>query len=535
MRLVPRGDLAEDLAELVQVQAERALRRGQRQLRVGGRNRVARLAQDRLDPGVRVLEVDRRVAVERHHLVEVELVVPYGGGRQVRVLHGPDADVPAVLHDLVLGEPDLLGLLPDDSRGPGDRLVEEVLQPHGLALTGLERLAVLAQDRAERELHGLHVLVEPARPAGRLEDHLEVQRLPGVHHVQQGVGLEVLHPVADRGEVGGRVAVTAVRLLHDERDLVAVRTQHIVEEDAQRTLGADGDARLLQDPAGLLQHVVVAGLTDDVGVADLHVELVEDGVEVDLRLVDEALPQLQRLGVPGLEGHHPVPRARLELLVGVEQRTRRLVDPVQRRHRRLAVRRVTLVLQGARVLDQILDEHAELGAPVADVVAPDHALAGELQDPDHRVTDDRRPQVADVHLLGHVRLGVVDDRGPGRRVHRHAEAALGVGGPGGQRLDDRPVRERDVEEAGAGDLDVLDQLTRREGGGDLACQLPGVALELLGERQDAVGLEVGPVASAQQRVRGAGIRQSCRQGVRQLLLERGSEGRDRGHGWLPFP
>ena len=119
---------------------------------------------------------------------------------------------------------------------------------------------------------------------------------------------------------------------------------------------------------------------------------------------------------------------------------------------------------------------------------------------------------------------------PGAVGVRHAEAV--VGGALGERLDDRLVGDGDVEEAGPGDLDLLDHraVAGRDALDDLRGQLPRVALELLRERQHAVGLEVGPVASSQQRVGGAGLRQCCREGVRDALVDRSSERGDRGHG-----
>ncbi len=522
------------------MQAQRPLGRGQRQLRVRDRAGLTGPPLDRLDTGVGVLEVDGRVAVQRHHLVQVELVVAARGRRQIGVLDRADADLGAVLDDLFLGEGDLLVvLLAHDRRRPLDRLVQKlsmcIRDRHRLARPGLERLAVLAQDRAERELDGVRLVVQPAGPPRGLEDHLEVQRLADVHDVQKGVRAEVLDAVADRGEVGGGIAVAAVGLLDDQRDGVAVRALHIVEEDAQCALGAHRDAGLLQQPAGLLQHGVVAGLADDVGVADVHVELVEDRVEVDLRLVDEPLPHGQRLLVARLEVDDPAPGPLLELLVGVEQGARGLVEPVEVGRGLLAGdlgALAALVVQLVRVLGQILDEHAELGAPVADVVAPDHLLAGELQDLDHRRTDHRGPQMTDVHLLGDVRLRIVDDgRTRARRV-RHTQP--GVGGALGEGLDDRLVRDGDVQEAGPGDLDLLEDVALADRVHDLGGQLPRIALELLGQRQHAVGLEVGPVAASQQRVRGAGLRQGCREGVRDALIDRSCEGSDRGHGREPF-
>ena len=63
-------------------------------------------------------------------------------------------------------------------------------------------------------------------------------------------------------------------------------------------------------------------------------------------------------------------------------------------------------------------------------------------------------------------------------------------------------------------------------GDDLAGELARVALARLGERQDAVGLEVGAVAAAQHRVAaGAGFRQRrCERVTETLLHERGERG-----------
>jgi hypothetical protein len=52
---------------------------------------------------------------------------------------------------------------------------------------------------------------------------------------------------------------------------------------------------------------------------------------------------------------------------------------------------------------EVLDQHAELGAPVAEVVLADHVGAEEAQHADQAVTDDGRAQVTDVHLFGDVR------------------------------------------------------------------------------------------------------------------------------------
>ena len=58
---------------------------------------------------------------------------------------------------------------------------------------------------------------------------------------------------------------------------------------------------------------------------------------------------------------------------------------------------------------EVGDEHAELCAPVADVVEPEHVVSQELDEVGDGVADDGRPEVPHVHLLGDVGRRVVDD------------------------------------------------------------------------------------------------------------------------------
>ena len=126
--------------------------------------RDAALAEDALDPGVGVLEVGRRVAVHGHHLLPVEDVVAEPVLREVGVLDRPQPDD--------LGDPlaarlgiELGAVLVDDLARLGDRLVEQRLQADDVALAGLERAAVRAQDRAEGDVLEVDRVVAPL--AGR--------------------------------------------------------------------------------------------------------------------------------------------------------------------------------------------------------------------------------------------------------------------------------------------------------------------------------------------------------------------------------
>jgi hypothetical protein len=72
------------------------------------------------------------------------------------------------------------------------------------------------------------------------------------------------------------------------------------------------------------------------------------------------------------------------------------------------------------VIEDVLDEHPELRAPVSDVVLAHHLCAEEAQHADQRVTDERGAQMTDVHLLGDVRRRVVHHRGLRRLRLRNA-------------------------------------------------------------------------------------------------------------------
>ena len=78
---------------------------------------------------------------------------------------------------------------------------------------------------------------------------------------------------------------------------------------------------------------------------------------------------------------------------------------------------------------EVVDEHAELRAEVADVILADDGVAEELQHAGEGVADDGGAQVADVHLLGDVGAGVIDDDGlrAGRCGPTPASAIAGRG------------------------------------------------------------------------------------------------------------
>ena len=104
------------------------------------------------------------------------------------------------------------------------------------------------------------------------------------------------------------------------------------------------------------------------------------------------------------------------------------------------------------------------------------------------VTDDRRAQVPDVHLLSDVGRGVLHHHG--LRTGRRGESEPGVvehlRGLGG----DPVVAQGEVDEAGPADLGLGAHVRDVQSGGQLAGHLPRRAAQPLAERQRHVGLEI---------------------------------------------
>ena len=149
--------------------------------------------------------------------------------------------------------------------------------------------------------------IQPGLP-GHREDHLEVQGLLGADHVHRPVAAELVHPVADRGQVGRGVVVAAVALADDERQRPALAAGETRGERAQRTLALGRDAPLLELADRVREQVVVEALAADVVVGQAHAEPGIDLVQVLPGDVDEPLPDGQRVRVSGLQPHQPAAR-----------------------------------------------------------------------------------------------------------------------------------------------------------------------------------------------------------------------------------
>ena len=235
-----------------------------------------------------------------------------------------------------------------------------------------------------------------------------------IDDVQNRVGPPGFHAIADRGQVGGGVEKRPVLLAHDHRRVVAV------EEDADRPVAFPGDAFGEQFVDDRRQPILVKTLAQgvvEVTSSRLYIRLISSsqaGRNSSHKRRFSASPACSLA----------VSASTAALMSGCWAESRAISDPSFAAGGMLFLIVHHLPdqpIQPGEFLDRILpigfgvekmfvavEDHAELRAPVADVVVADDLVAEESQRAAKRVADHRRADVADVHRLGHVRGGKVD-------------------------------------------------------------------------------------------------------------------------------
>ena len=344
--------------------------------------------------------------------------------------------------------------------------------------------------------------VSGSQPASRARghDHAQVHVLRGAHDVEDPVGRQVADPVADGGEVRGAVAVAAVGLADDQRQRLPVAAGKSCGEGAQGAVADPGQAAFLEFLAQLCQMRVVGAFAGDVVIGEADAQRGVDGVEVALGLGDQPLPDGEGLLVAALQGNDAEPGPGGEAVLvgggGIELGPGGLVERAGVLHQQRRLRGVLADLQ------PVLDQHAERGAPVADVVLPDHGVAEGFEHLDEAVPHHGGAQVADVHFLGDVRGGIVDDdalrcrggrdgRGRGRGLDRLCVE---------QFLDPGAVKAQ-VDEAGPGDFHAGADAVQVQGVHDPGGGVPRRQAGLLGQGHGGVDLDVGELGGPDHRIR----------------------------------
>ncbi len=372
----------------------------------------ARTAQDRLDPHRPVLQVRAGLAFERREPVEVEDVVRRPVVGQVAELQRAETDLSgdplALLGWIVLSD---LGFVEPGSRGIGNDL-HQVGEAQHSALAGLERCSVRSVHRPERDVLQADGVGGDPGDAGGPEDLFEVQRLACVDDIEDEV-VPLLDPLLERRQVGRRVEVRAVGPGEQQRrHLLLVVGPFDVDDDGAVRLA--GEAVVVQEPIDERCESLVNG-----ALPAPQVELDAEPLEVLLLLGDGHVaivaPERQVSGSPVLEIERgstgPLRFVRI-VLASLDDDRVHLGEVVERHRRLLRVRAGEVGVEVREVGpspfefdDELPDRHA----PVAHVDVACDVMSGEAEEPFEALADDRRPEMADVHRLGHVRAAVVDD------------------------------------------------------------------------------------------------------------------------------
>ena len=209
-----------------------------------------------------------------------------------------------------------------------------------------------------------------------------------IDHVEDGVRLPVVHAVADGGQVGRGIEERPVLLADDHRRPVAFEKH---ADGAVADAGQPAVEQFLDDGRKL---IVIETLAQR--VIELDAQPPIDPLNVFEADGEEFPPQAEVFRVAGVQlggfGQHG--RGDVGVLVG--QRADLPIKPGQLLDRGPAVR---LAVQEMLVA---VKDHAELRAPVADVIVADHFVAGEPQHPPQGVADHGGADMADVHRLGDV-------------------------------------------------------------------------------------------------------------------------------------
>ena len=93
-----------------------------------------------------------------------------------------------------------------------DGIVQQVAQQRQVPRPRLEWLAVLTKDRPEGDMLQLNLPSAARRHRKKL---LEMITLPVIHDIPGTIGLQLLHPVIDGGDIGGGVVEAPVALADD--------------------------------------------------------------------------------------------------------------------------------------------------------------------------------------------------------------------------------------------------------------------------------------------------------------------------------
>ncbi len=214
---------------------------------------------------------------------------------------------------------------------------------------------------------------------------------------------------------------------------------------------------------------------------EFHIEAVVDLLEPGFRNIDALLPDAEVFLVAGLEPHQLVLAGLVDGGIGFGRSVDVAIDPHQFGD---GIGCKSLVVEQGFPAVQ---DHSELRAPVADVVVGDDLEAEKAGDAADGISEDGRADVADVHRLGDVRRGEIDNHTLAFSRFRGSEARVldelfGVAGVGFR--EDREIDEARAIDLGGGEAVDPDLVENFLGEG------AGIGLSAFRQNHCGVGLVV---------------------------------------------
>jgi len=215
------------------------------------------LEHDSSRPRVGVLNVGTGVAIQGHHLVEIEAIIagamvreigildraqPYGFGDPtlLRLVHRP-FNSPAALR------------IAHDSQGFRYGLVQQRLQTDRGPATSLERPPIIPQYGPEVDMDQSGISEPQSLRDG--EQLLKMLALPRIDHIKNLVRTKLLLAVKQRRQIGGRVQISTILLADDHRRIESR------QEDTDSPLAITRQARLPQPLDNTTEHLVIETLS----------------------------------------------------------------------------------------------------------------------------------------------------------------------------------------------------------------------------------------------------------------------------------
>ena len=359
-----------------------------------------RFTEDGQHAGIGILHIRRGVAFERQHVIPVKYVVGGAVFGQIGILHCANTDRIGQLFQLSGRHVRIL--LGHQAARALQRFIQQIRQLHGTPGASFERLTIFAQHHAEHVMfqrHGFRHIARFTHDRPRLH---QVLVLTGIDVVEHPVGVQRFITILRTGDIGRGVEVAAILFLDDDAHRFAFLVFILIKEHHGCAFALDGQTFSFQIGNNAWQHRVIQAFTHYVIAGQGDVQTIVGNLVLGHGDVNQLAPHLQEVSIATLQFYYVVTGAFGKDFIFVIMLFGIAVEAFEIGQRHFTGVFLLLFFQPG-------DQHTELSAPVAHVVRADHLMTEELKRTDGSVTDDGGTQMADVHLFGDIRRGVVND------------------------------------------------------------------------------------------------------------------------------